>query len=131
MVKYNRIIYFGQLMREEVLCLQKRATVLINPRLSDSEFTKYSFPSKTMEYLASGTALIMHPLKCLPKEYFEHIFIAYEESDAGLAASIIEVCEKTANELFVFGKKASDFIKNEKNSEVQIRKILNMINHEK
>ena len=49
----SRIKYFGQIKREEVLKLQRRATVLVNPRFSNEEFTLFSFPSKTMEYMAS------------------------------------------------------------------------------
>lgn len=127
----NRIKYFGQVRREEALALQKRATILINPRLSDSEFTSYSFPSKTMEYLASGTPTIMHPLRCLPKEYLKHLFIAEDESDMGLMKTIIEVCEKPQEELDAFGKNAINFILNEKNSRIQVAKILEIINYEK
>jgi glycosyltransferase involved in cell wall biosynthesis len=127
----KRIKYFGQLKREEVLVLQKKATALINPRFSDSEFTLYSFPSKTMEYLASGTPTIMHPLKCLPQEYLEHLYIASDESDIGLATTIVDVCEKSQEELDVFGNRALDFILKEKNSKVQVGKILDMINYEK
>jgi len=125
--KDKRINYFGQLPREEVLILQKRATVLVNPRLSKEEFTKYSFPSKTMEYLASGTPLIMHPLKCLTYEYLSKIFIAYDESDEGLKNKIIEVCEKPQEELRSFGNEASKFIFNRKNSFVQAGKLIDLL----
>lgn len=125
--KDKRINYFGQLPREEVLILQKRATVLVNPRLSKEEFTKYSFPSKTMEYLASGTPLIMHPLRCLTYEYLSKIFIAYDESDEGLKNKIIEVCEKPQEELRSFGNESSKFILNYKNSFVQAGKLINLL----
>lgn len=127
----SRIKYFGQLKREEVLILQKRATVLINPRFSDSEYTLYSFPSKTMEYLASGTPTIMHPLKCLPKDYLKHLFISYDESDLGLKNTIVDVCEMDPKELEIFGKNAADFIFKEKNANVQVSKILKLIAIEK
>lgn len=126
----NRIKYFGQLKREEAVFLQKKATVLINPRLSNSEFTLYSFPSKTMEYLASGTPTIMHPLGCLPKEYLDHIFIATDESDIGLTKIIIDVCEKTQEELNAFGESATNFILKEKNSMVQVGKMMKLLNYE-
>lgn len=129
--KDHRIKYFGQLRREEVVILQKKATVLINPRLSDSEFTLYSFPSKTMEYLASGTPIIMHPLKCLSEEYLNHIFIAKDESDAGLMKTIIDVCERKQEDLNEFGRKASEFVKTSKNPSVQVAKIIKIINNEK
>jgi len=127
----SRIKYFGQLAREEVLILQKKATVLINPRFSDSEFTKYSFASKTMEYMASGTPVIMHPLKCLDEDYLNNIYIAYDESDEGLKNTIIEVCEKSKNELNTFGQNAAKFIVKNKNSYIQVGRILELIDNEK
>lgn len=39
-----RISFLGQLPRSEVLEWQKQATVLVNPRQNNEEFTKYSFP---------------------------------------------------------------------------------------
>ena len=57
--KDSRIKLLGMLKPEDVLILQKKAHLLVNPRHSNEEFTKYSFPSKTMEYLASGTPTLM------------------------------------------------------------------------
>ncbi len=124
----TRITYFGQIPRENVLSLQKKATVLINPRLSNSDFTKYSFASKTMEYLASGTPVIMHPLKGIPQEYHKYIYFSDNESDEGLMDTIIQVCEKTQDELNQFGKEASDFILKNKNPYIQVKKILSILN---
>ncbi len=126
-----RITYMGQLKREEVLALQKKATVLINPRLSDSEFTLFSFPSKTMEYLASGTPAIMHPLKCLPEEYLNYLFISSDETDSGLMKTIIDVCERKQEELMAFGQRAANFILTDKSSFVQVGKIVELLNYEK
>jgi hypothetical protein len=105
--------------------------VLINPRFSESEFTKYSFASKTIEYLASGTPIIMHPLKCLTSDYLNHIYIANDETDEGLKNTLVEVCSKSQIELNEFGKSAFDFVVNEKNSFKQIGRILNLINYDK
>ncbi len=43
-----RIRFFGFLPHEETVRLQRQATVLVNPRTNQGEYTKYSFPSKTM-----------------------------------------------------------------------------------
>src|SRR5690606_27241774 len=51
----QRIKFFGRVDRTEILEYEKEATLLVNPRPSKEEFTKYSFPSKTIEYMASGT----------------------------------------------------------------------------
>jgi hypothetical protein len=128
--KDGRIVYMGQLPRQEVITLQKKATVLVNPRASTDEYTKYSFPSKTMEYMVSGTPIIMHPLKCLTEEYLNHLYIASDETDDGLKNTIINVCEKKPEELISFGEKAKNFIINEKNSVIQVKKILRMLDNE-
>lgn len=124
----SRITNFGQINRDEVLKLQKRATVLVNPRTSEGEFTKYSFPSKTMEYLASGTPCIMHRLAAIPSEYFPFLFIADTEDSEGLKAKIVEVCNMEKQNLIDFGEKASDFILKNKNPQSQVKKIFDMIN---
>lgn len=53
--KDRRIQYLGSIPHDEILQLQRTASLLVNPRTPEGIYTKYSFPSKTMEYLASGT----------------------------------------------------------------------------
>ena len=125
----KRIKYFGQLPFDEIQKMQKRATVLVNPRTSQGDYTKYSFPSKTMEYLASGTPCIMHRLPAIPPEYFPFLFIAEKEDAEGLKDKIIEVCNKEEKYLIDFGTKASEFILTNKNPESQVKKIFDMINN--
>ena len=125
--KDNRIVYFESMSKKELLKLQKRATVLINPVFSSQTFTRYFFPSKTMEYLASGTPTIMSRLACLPQEYEFHLFFFDDESVEGIKNKIMEVCEKPQAVLDAFGKAASDFILNEKNEKKQAKKVFNFI----
>jgi glycosyltransferase involved in cell wall biosynthesis len=124
----HRIEYFGILPRNEVLKLQKRATLLVNPRHSYEEYTKYSFPSKTMEYVASGTPTLMNKLPCLPKEYEPYIYFFDDESIEGMKHKIIEICEKNHEELNEFGKKAAEFIHTQKSPYYQCKKIADFIN---
>ena len=53
-----RIEYFGYLDRAACLELQADADVLLNIRLTESVRTEYFFPSKLIEYLASGVPAI-------------------------------------------------------------------------
>lgn len=122
-----RIQYFDPMPVEELRKLQQKATVLINPVRPSQEFTKYFFPSKTMEYLASGTPTIMYKLPCLPEDYYPHIYFVEEETIESLKCKIIEICEKSQQELDEFGKKASVFIKEQKNAYVQSQKIVDMM----
>lgn len=123
----KRIRFFGQLSRGEVLDLQQKSTVLINPRSSQGEYTKYSFPSKTMEYLLSGKPVIMRKLPGIPEEYHKHLFFAADNSIEALQKAIVEVCNKSDEELYSFGTDAKQFIYNDKNPKVQVGKIVRMI----
>ena len=125
----NRIKYLGIVNHNEVMTLQQQATVLINPRSSRGEYTKYSFPSKTMEYLASGTPTIMCHLPAIPKEYDDYIYYIIDESVNGIKDKILEVCEKPQQELNEFGGRASEFIKTQKKSTVQAKKIVDLVKH--
>lgn len=126
--KDSRIIYKGMMPRNEVIKLQKSATLLVNPRRSNEDYTKYSFPSKTMEYMASGTPTLMAHLQCMPQEYDEHLFYISEESVTGLRKSIYNICEKSKEELAQKGVGASFFIKDKKMPKPQVKKIIEHIN---
>lgn len=125
--KDSRIKYFGQVSHENVLVLQQKATVLINPRTSEGEYTFFSFPSKTLEYLISGTPCIMHDLPSLPTEYKKYLYLA-DESVNGLAKIMYEVSLKTRGELDLLGSQARRFVDREKNPYVQVQSMIKMIN---
>lgn len=125
--KDSRIRYFGLVDKNKVVELQSRATLLVNPRHSGEEFTKYSFPSKTMEYLASGTPTVMCKLPAMPDEYFPYVFIFEDESIDGYANKIINICSKSSDKLKVFGKEASNFILENKNELIQAKKVVNIL----
>ena len=124
----NRIIYKGQLPREVVLKLQRKATLLINPRTPEGEFTKYSFPSKTMEYLASGVPTLLYKLPGIPDEYYQYCYSLEDTSINALSKKIEEILAKDEYELMDMGKRARNFILKEKNPIAQCRKIINLIN---
>ena len=124
----NRIKYLGQLPNTEILKLQRKASVLVNPRTSDSEFTKFSFPSKTLEYLASGTPTIIHPLDGIPQEYYDYTITAHEQSANGLREKITEVAYFSNEKRKKIGERAQKFIFENKNPKVQTLKIIEILN---
>lgn len=125
--KDKRIKYFGLVPREKVLELQVKATVLVNPRSNKGEYTKYSFPSKTMEYLLSGTPVIMRKLPGIPPEYDKYIYYTSNTSIEAFRDKIIEVCEQDKHLLISFGKNARSFVLQEKNLTIQGKKIVDFI----
>lgn len=124
----SRIVYMGVRLKEEIATFQRQATLLINPRHSFEVFTKYSFPSKTLEYMASGTPTLMSPLECLPDEYKKHLFLFDDESIEGMKSKIMEICEMPQEQLDSFGDKAAQFIFSKKNATFQAKKIVDLVN---
>ncbi|OJV21643.1 MAG: hypothetical protein BGO30_02795 [Bacteroidetes bacterium 41-46] len=122
-----RIKYWGLLPTTEVQAMQKKANVLVNPRPSGGEYTKYSFPSKTMEYLASGTPVIMYKLEGVPQEYIEFCFVPLDDSVSELKNTIQKVCTMSTEERNNYRHKAHKFILSQKNHKVQTRKIIDFI----
>lgn len=123
----KRIQFLGQLSNEEAIKLQKSATVLVNPRQNNEEFTKYSFPSKNMEYLLSGKPVIAYKLDGIPDEYDDYFFYVKDDSIESLSKTIKEVLNMTAEKRFEFGKKAREFVLNNKNNIEASLKIYKMI----
>lgn len=131
MVKMDsRIVFLGQLSRSEVLSYQSKASLLINPRKPEGRFTKYSFPSKNMQYLASGIPTLIYKLPGIPEEYYNYCF-ALDETDLSkecLASKIEKIFELTDRELLTLGSKARDWVVSQKNEKIQCRKIIDFMN---
>ncbi|MCO5935985.1 glycosyltransferase [Mucilaginibacter sp. RB4R14] len=121
------IIYHGSLERSRVLQLQTQASLLVNPRTAEGEFTRYSFPSKTMEYLASGVPVLIYKLPGIPKEYYEHCYSLDDVSIKTLSDKIKCILQMDSKTLIEKGKKARDFILNYKNPVAQCKKIVDLI----
>ncbi len=124
----KRIVFKGSVTRDEAVKIQKESTVVVNPRRPDNLITRYSFPSKTMEYLSSMTPMIGYHLDGIPEEYYKYMFTPKDLSIDSMSQLIddvlnlpVDVLEKKANE-------ARSFIVNNKNSEFQVKRILDFIN---
>lgn len=126
-LKYENIKYFGLKSNKFIVNEEYKATLLINPRPSNNEYTKYSFPSKNMEYMVSGTPILTTILPGMPREYYKYIYSIDDESEEGIAGKIHEVLNKPTEELLDFGNKAREFMLKEKNNIVQAKKIIGLI----
>ncbi len=108
---HKNIKYKGMVSLEDIVRVEQDATLLINPRPSSEEFSKYSFPSKTLEYMASGTPLLTTKLPGIPIEYFNYTYTIDDESKEGLGKALIYVLGEKDEELVKKGKAAFDFVK--------------------
>lgn len=122
----GNVKYFGQLDRASVLKLQRDAALLINPRNNESEYTKFSFPSKVIEYMSSGVPVLMYRLDGIPEEYYDFCF-SIPSGDTGLAEKLLVISKLPEDELVAKGEAAKKFIVERKMPAMQVRKLLNAI----
>ena len=124
----NRIKYFGYQSREFVLQKQMEADFLINPRYSHKDYTKYSFPSKIMEYMASAVPVVTTHIKGIPDEYFQHLIPIEEETIEGFEKVFEKCIAMNTDNRRNFGLEASLFVQNHKNCNEQGKKLSNWLN---
>ena len=124
---HSNLEYRGVVPNAEILHEEQKATLLVNPRFSTEEFTKYSFPSKNMEYMASGTPLLTTKLPGMPQEYYPYVFLFEEETIDGYADAISEALAHSESELFKLGDSAKRFVLQHKNNIEQGRRISEFI----
>mgnify|MGYP002520894761 FL=1 len=125
--EHPNLEYRGVVPNEEIMREEQMATLLVNPRFTTEEFTKYSFPSKNMEYMASGTPLLTTKLPGMPKEYYPYVFLFEEETIDGYADAISEALALSESELSTLGESAKQFVLQHKNNIEQARRISNFI----
>ena len=123
----ERIFYGGMLLNTEIVEKEQQATLLVNPRPTDEEYVKYSFPSKTMEYMASGTPVLTTVLPGMPREYHPYVYLLEDETAEGIANMLKTVLDNSEEALFHKGLEARRFVLEQKNNVIQARQILEML----
>lgn len=126
--KNKNIFFLGQVRRETILYLQEKSTLLVNPRNNSSEYTRFSFPSKIMEYMSSGTPVLMYRLDGIPDYYYKYCYVVDEFG--GLAEAITAVSSLLKYGSNNLSLQAKMFISNEKNPKVMVSSLLKFINEE-
>ena len=124
----TRIIYKGVAPNDEVVKAELAASLLVNPRPTHEEFTKYSFPSKNIEYMVSGTPLLTTRLPGMPQEYNDYVYLFDEETTDGYMKKLNEIFSLPCTELYNRGKNGRQFILTYKSNIVQAGRIIEFMN---
>lgn len=119
----KRIKFYGFVSREKLFEYEKQAMLLINARNPNDEYTKYSFPSKTFEYMVSGTPFLTTKLEGIPKEYYEYLYTMDDNNPITIANRIKEILKLNMKINDELGQRAREFIINEKDKKAQSEKI--------
>lgn len=125
----NRITVHDAVTVEEIIELEKQSDLLVNPRTSQEEFSRYSFPSKTVEYMMSGVPVVMFKLPGIPNEYDKYLNYAKDETAESLAACIDEVLNNYSDtkQLALDGKK---YVLETKNHIYQGKRVIEFLEKE-
>lgn len=121
--KDDRIDYMGYLPLEDVERLREESDILINPRPND-EFAKYSFPSKTIDYLQAGKPTICCKLDGIPHDYDKYLF--YSDSDQ-FVKTISEVIDMDECELADLSFEAANYLSHSKSEIAQASRVISFI----
>ena len=125
--KYPSVKYCGVLANDRIVEKEQEALLLINPRPTNEEYTKYSFPSKNMEYMASGTAVLTTDLPGMPEEYKKYVYIIEKEDKNGVKTALFNVLSSDDKDIREKGLSARQFVLTEKNSKIQAGKVLSLL----
>ena len=124
----GRIRFFGIVHNSKVVEAELQATLLVNPRPTVEDFTKYSFPSKNMEYMVSGTPVLTTNLPGMPKEYHDYVYLLEDESAQGVSQVLKKLLVDTpASELKDKGLSAKQFVLKNKNNIIQSKRVIDFI----
>lgn len=120
----SRIRYMGFVDRNELFKYEKKSMALINARNPRDDYTKYSFPSKTFEYLYSGSFFITTKLMGIPVEYDK--FLTYIDSNSPV--TIAKAIKKVYDDVDYRNiDDVRNFIKNEKTAIPQARRLIALL----
>lgn len=124
---YENVIYKGFVTPEESFEAMCSADLLVNARPSNPEYTKYSFPSKTFEYMASGTPVLMKKLPGIDEEYYKYVYVIDKEDVISISKKLREIFELIDDDRKRMGREAKKFICENKSSKKQVKKMIDFI----
>ncbi|MBP3372399.1 MAG: glycosyltransferase [Clostridia bacterium] len=123
----ENIMYYGFVPQQKALALQARASALINPRQPSGIFTKYSFPSKTLEYMRSGKPTLCCRLEGIPADYEPYLCFIDEVGSTGIEKAVRKLMVLSQEEQKRLGESARNYVLEHKNPMVQCRKLMALL----
>ena len=122
--KDARIKYFGRVPRTEVLVALKKAHLIVINKPTADDYSNYSFSSKILECMASGTPVLTTRVGGMPNEYYDYLYFIDDETSKGISETIEKIVDMAESERERMGKTAYEFAMKEKNYLTMTRLIL-------
>lgn len=122
----SRIDFRGQVTSDEARKCIIDGDILVNPRPNDSAYTKYSFPSKIIDYLATGNPVVAFELDGMPSVYKDFIYYIPENTMESIAQTIQKVISADKEEIRKKADGALKYINTKLSREVVAKTIIDL-----
>lgn len=119
----NNVTFLGQISRAQIEKLRDQCDFLINPRRPTGGYTKYSFPSKTAEYLMSSKPVLAYKLEGIPDDYDEFINYLSAETPKQIAEELEYYLSMDYSLLQAKSNRAREYMLNNKTQYHQAKKM--------
>ena len=123
----NRIKYFGRVSREEILTALKKSHLIVINKPTSDDYSNYSFSSKILECMASGTPVLTTRVGGMPTEYYDYFRFIDDETPAGIAKAVEDAFALSDAERTQLGECAKEFAAREKNYKAMTQKVLDFL----
>lgn len=84
----SRIKFFGRVNRRTLLVALRKAHLLVVNKPTEDDYSNYSFSSKILEYMASGTPVLTTKVGGMLEEYLKYIYTIEDESIKGISTAL-------------------------------------------
>lgn len=128
--KHANVHYMGIKRNAEIVEEEQKASLLVNPRPTAPEYTKYSFPSKNMEYMVSGTPTLTTRLPGMPEEYYPYVYLLEDETPDGVAGKLREIFAQSFETRRQKAMSARKYVLEHKSNIAQSKKIMEFLDRE-
>ena len=122
-IEDKRISYVGMLNREELFRLYEKTDILLNLRIEEPD--DVHFPSKLLEYMATGKHVVSTPVAHAERDYGDYITLLKDITPSGLASLMETIVYTSKSELLEKGERARKFIVEQRNWNTQTQRIMN------
>lgn len=126
-LKSPQIRFHGRVSNQEIIQKQREAWLLVNPRIINDPIAQVTFPSKTFEYLLSGTPVLTTRLNGYTHEYDNIMLYLEDDSPEKIALTIEKIADSSVEELKQIADQAKKLIVERRNWKVQSSKILDFL----
>ncbi len=125
--KDARIRFFGRVARAEALKALKQAHLIVINKPTADDYSNYSFSSKILECMVSGTPVLTTRVGGMPTEYYDYFYFIDDESVTGISRALTTTLERSEKELADKGLSAQTFAQTQKNYRAMTKPVLEFL----